>query len=925
MDASAPLNPRTGQGGRHVIFRCAMLLLGCAFGCDEGAEPRQPPTEAGMAELDPSPPISSFALYAGNSVEMRDRARVDGANVGVRRASPGPHLFSGFELALANNARVDPNFGVYGDSVRLDSGATIGNVYTNGLTQVGATFGQVSPFVELSALPPLPAITPGTSNIAVSAGAVLTRAAGQYAAATVNGTLRLSGGIVHVASLTLGPDARVEALAPVELRIAGRVSLSDRARILPATGAAVTARELLLIVAGTNATSSSPTSVPAAVALGNDSLLRGLFFVPNGTLRFGARTQLTGAVMARDIRVENDARVSYELGFSCPTDCDDGNPCTEDVCVLTQCQHTVASNGTSCSDGDDCNGSEVCGGGSCSPGTPPEIDDANPCTLDSCDPELGVLHDPAPEGTSCDADADVCTGLDSCDGAGVCEPGAPPEIDDGNPCTVDECDPALGVMHQPATGLSCADDDVCDGAESCTSTGQCVGEPPDPLPPECDSTPPSTHCGDAIRDPITEECDDGPGMEDDSCSETCRIHNIFITPVTNPGGPRIRSRSLGYGRHPVAAGAQGSAVVFTETTAEEVVLASALFDVQGRRVAVVDLQPGARPSQLADPVVAALPSGAFAVAWNDLLQGASDVGLRRLESGSPGPVTYANASLAGNQQDPDLVWTGSELVVGWIDGFTAKLRRFNADLAAISQEQSLSAPTEMASSIALGVFDSGWAAAWRTIDDSALEVIRIRSAAAEWSSEAFEPGAAFERPALLELDASHLLVVFGVGTYPAGLDGSVVARLRGAILDLDSPGVVQAVPLEPLLEPYASDATFDQLRPALVRVGSRNFLLWEGEGRVADPLSDQVWLSELEWNVATGLTRQEERPLQVDASTIGSQRTPAAAASPLGPQGALVTVWEERSNDTLHETLPDIAFGLRPVPLVSLAPTGGGG
>jgi hypothetical protein len=90
-----------------------------------------------------------------------------------------------------------------------------------------------------------------------------------------------------------------------------------------------------------------------------------------------------------------------------------------------------------CADGNACNGPETCSAGACQAGTPPPVDDGNACTTDSCDPTLGVSHQPVP-------------------------------IDDSNPCTTDSCDPTFGVKHQPvALGSSCADSNVCNGAETC--------------------------------------------------------------------------------------------------------------------------------------------------------------------------------------------------------------------------------------------------------------------------------------------------------------------------------------------------------------------------------------------------------------------------------------------------------------------------
>ncbi|WP_438031825.1 hypothetical protein [Sorangium sp. So ce204] len=106
-----------------------------------------------------------------------------------------------------------------------------------------------------------------------------------------------------------------------------------------------------------------------------------------------------------------------------------------------------------CSDGDACNGEETRDGiGMCVAGTPPVVDDGNPCTVDACDSMAGVVHAPAPAGTPC-ADGDVCDGEETCDGAGTCAAGTAPAIDDGDPCTLDTCDPVAGIARASCSVL----------------------------------------------------------------------------------------------------------------------------------------------------------------------------------------------------------------------------------------------------------------------------------------------------------------------------------------------------------------------------------------------------------------------------------------------------------------------------------------
>jgi hypothetical protein len=99
-------------------------------------------------------------------------------------------------------------------------------------------------------------------------------------------------------------------------------------------------------------------------------------------------------------------------GCDAPSDCDDGDACTEDDCVAQACTHNAV-----------------------------EVDDGDACTDDSCDATSGVAH------TAVDVDdMDVCT-TDDCDAVTgpTHEPLTP---DDMEVCTIDSCDPATGPVFE---------------------------------------------------------------------------------------------------------------------------------------------------------------------------------------------------------------------------------------------------------------------------------------------------------------------------------------------------------------------------------------------------------------------------------------------------------------------------------------------
>src|SRR5262249_40384851 len=93
-----------------------------------------------------------------------------------------------------------------------------------------------------------------------------------------------------------------------------------------------------------------------------------------------------------------------------------------------------------CDGGNACNGAEVCAGAAgCQPGTPPNGDDGNACTTDSCDPAAGCQHTAVVDGTACD-DGSACTQGDSCQ-AGSCT-GAPVVCTAADQChSAGVCDP----------------------------------------------------------------------------------------------------------------------------------------------------------------------------------------------------------------------------------------------------------------------------------------------------------------------------------------------------------------------------------------------------------------------------------------------------------------------------------------------------
>ena len=159
----------------------------------------------------------------------------------------------------------------------------------------------------------------------------------------------------------------------------------------------------------------------------------------------------------------DDVCSNGQCGGTSQLDCDDNNPCTDDLCDAVEgCVHI--DNVAPCDDKNACTEGDTCSDGVCIGGPAIPCVDENVCTDDSCDPALGCLF--TNNESTCD-DGNPCTVKDHCD-SGECVGGGDLNCDDENPCTNDMCIPDLGCIHAYNT-------DPCDDGNACTVTDTCKG------------------------------------------------------------------------------------------------------------------------------------------------------------------------------------------------------------------------------------------------------------------------------------------------------------------------------------------------------------------------------------------------------------------------------------------------------------------
>ncbi|MDC0743779.1 hypothetical protein [Polyangium mundeleinium] len=168
---------------------------------------------------------------------------------------------------------------------------------------------------------------------------------------------------------------------------------------------------------------------------------------------------------------------SASAGCSADLDCNDFIDCTHDKCVAGECNHGPDS--AKCADEKICNGVETCDPQlGCTSGAPVNCDDGIPCTYDLChDPTGTCVH--YPQDNLCD-DGTFCDGVEVCDPLQGCIEGTPVTCNDGIPCTNDVCDELLDTCKGIPDPSLCPCNQTCDpsqgGCGDFCKVATCQGE-----------------------------------------------------------------------------------------------------------------------------------------------------------------------------------------------------------------------------------------------------------------------------------------------------------------------------------------------------------------------------------------------------------------------------------------------------------------
>jgi hypothetical protein len=280
--------------------------------------------------------VEDAAVLATNSALIGSRGRVDGRVV-VLAPSPGTFgqvLADGVRLSVGDFADVGASSGSesFAASAIFRYGADVDRAYIGQVLldehDAGFVGANLFPAASMPRPPRARAVSPGSTGLMVVASSTTTISPAGVCTSSVAsscsseavpwssievaeaGVLYLRPGSYELEHLTLRDRARVVALGAVELRVAERISVGRGARVVSAS-----ARDLRIEALGMNGGARLPASVPRAIDIGDGSVVQAVLFAPNGTLRVGASVALTGAAVARDVWIDDGARVTYQDGL----------------------------------------------------------------------------------------------------------------------------------------------------------------------------------------------------------------------------------------------------------------------------------------------------------------------------------------------------------------------------------------------------------------------------------------------------------------------------------------------------------------------------------------------------------------------------------------------------------------------------------
>lgn len=274
--------------------------------------------------------ISSVAVFATNSIYMKQGSDVHSGDVVVNAPSDGPTLTNPYELTIGLRTTTPSGYVIMADTIKIKSSATVAcddldpidgicdNVFCNDLNDGSGSvacsplgfdpvFSTLPPFLETN-------LPPDAEDITVGRGESIELPPGAYGDLVVkkNGAVLFTGGTYEFRNILGGISIDLLFSAPSDVLVAGKFDTDQNSIVGPAEGASIDASHIVFYVAGINGNSGNLGATPKAAQLGLANVADANFYVPNGTLYLRRNSHVTGAFLGRDVIVGINAEVSLD-------------------------------------------------------------------------------------------------------------------------------------------------------------------------------------------------------------------------------------------------------------------------------------------------------------------------------------------------------------------------------------------------------------------------------------------------------------------------------------------------------------------------------------------------------------------------------------------------------------------------------------
>ena len=251
--------------------------------------------------------LEDYCVIADKRLTLGINSAVLGGSAGVNRPSPRA---SKILMTMRSYSIVDPDYPTVASSIKMNTYATVGELFRNFLT----TSGPVNIDVEhdgafpILTLPELPFFLPEDIHVVPQEGTTWL-GPGQYGFLEVGpgATVILTGGEYHFLQTWFRSGSQLYYENPVDVRVQGKFMGDEGIVMRSALWADVLPHEVRFAIGG------------PMVTFGPLGSYEGLFYAPRSTVRVQRQTTITGQVVGKKVRFSDNARCIWAAAEIAPT------------------------------------------------------------------------------------------------------------------------------------------------------------------------------------------------------------------------------------------------------------------------------------------------------------------------------------------------------------------------------------------------------------------------------------------------------------------------------------------------------------------------------------------------------------------------------------------------------------------------------